>query len=250
MLAADVQHDVPVAVEPAGAVAVDITLAPGLAVPRLPHKRRMGRIDADALDRAAQAQADRASGNAVGEPDDERVTRLGHGGEGGELGTAPEPFGRVDPLVRAGCLGCHRGHRAGHQIEVVDRGEHDRLLGLGADGRGLRVRRNTLRLLGRRREPEGERGPGGGRGKQPHVDQLEELHVEAVGNPVEPVDELIGHPCEGLDEGDPGIGDVVVGPLRTALLHHALGLVDEVLEASIVEVRNRQGHESPSLGMV
>ena len=88
------------------------------------------------------------------------------------------------------------------------------------------------------------------RRKQPHVDQLEELHVEAIGDPVQPVDELIGHPREGLDQRDARVGHVVVGPLGTALLHHPFRLVDEVLETAVVEIGDGKGHASPSLGMV
>ena len=82
-------------------------------------------------------------------------------------------------------------------------------------------------------------------GKQPHADQLEELDVVAVGDPVEPVDQLVDHVGERLDERDAGIGHVVVGPLRAALLHDALGVVDEVLEAAVVEVRGAgSGHRA------
>ena len=35
----------------------------------------------------------------------------------------------------------------------------------------------------------------------------------------------------------PGIGDVVVRPLRATALHESLRVVDEVLEPAIVEVR-------------
>jgi hypothetical protein len=83
-----------------------------------------------------------------------------------------------------------------------------------------------------------------------HVDQLEKLDVQAVGDAVEPVHELVRHPGERLDERDPRVRDVVVRPFGTALLHHALGLVNEILEASIVEIWDRKGHDSPSLGMV
>lgn len=63
-----------------------------------------------------------------------------------------------------------------------------------------------------------------------------------VGHPVEPVDDLVRHVRDRLDEGDPGVGDVVVGPLRGALLDVALGVVDELLEAAVVEVGGGQGH--------
>jgi hypothetical protein len=40
----------------------------------------------------------------------------------------------------------------------------------------------------------------------------------------------------------------VVGPLRAALLDEPLGVVDEVLEAAVVEVRDRQAMRSALLG--
>ena len=89
----------------------------------------------------------------------------------------------------------------------------------------------------RRREPERDVGLGRGRREERDADQLEELDVDPVGHPVEPVEQLVGHPGEQLDQRHAGVGDVVVGPLRAALLDEPLGVVDEVLEAAVVEVR-------------
>ena len=41
---------------------------------------------------------------------------------------------------------------------------------------------------------------------------------------------------------DPGVVDVVVGPLRAASLDEPLGVVDEVLEAAVVQVGRGQHH--------
>src|SRR5256884_5998605 len=65
------------------------------------------------------------------------------------------------------------------------------------------------------------------------------IDVVALRNAVEPVENLVGHPGEGLDQGDPRVGHVVVGPFRALLMDDPLGVVDQVLEASIVEVRDR-----------
>ena len=70
-----------------------------------------------------------------------------------------------------------------------------------------------------------------------------------VGYAVEPVQEQIGHPRERLDQGDARIGDVVIGPFRTALLDETLGVVDEVLERAVVEVRRWKGHGHSSPGI-
>ncbi len=42
--------------------------------------------------------------------------------------------------------------------------------------------------------------------------------------------------ANGLDEGDAGVGDVVVAPLGAGRLDVAFGVVDELLEAAVVEV--------------
>ena len=88
-------------------------------------------------------------------------------------------------------------------------------------------------------EPEGRVRAGGGRREERDADQLEELDVVPVRHAVEPIDELVGHPGERLDQGHAGIGHVVVRPFGAALLDEPLRLVDEVLEATIVEVRDR-----------
>jgi len=56
---------------------------------------------------------------------------------------------------------------------------------------------------------------------------------------VQPVENLVRHPGKGLDQRDARIGHVVISPFRAALLHEALGIVDQVLEATIVEIRDR-----------
>ena len=72
-------------------------------------------------------------------------------------------------------------------------------------------------------------------GKHPQADQVEELHVEPVGHPVEPVEHRVGEVGEGLEDGHAGIGHVVVGPLGTATHDQSFGVVDQVLEAAVVE---------------
>jgi hypothetical protein len=81
------------------------------------------------------------------------------------------------------------------------------------------------------------------RREQPDADQVEEPGSSSR-YPVEAVDELVDHVGEHLDEGDAGVGDVVVGPLRTTLLDEPLGFVDELLETAVVEVRCWQGHQA------
>src|SRR5205823_13331895 len=95
-------------------------------------------------------------------------------------------------------------------------------------------------------EPEGDRRARRGRRKEPNADQFEEFDVVALGDTVQSIQDLVGHPGEGLDQRDAGVRHVVVGPLRAALLYEALGIVDEVLESPIVEVWDRKCHRSAS----
>ena len=60
--------------------------------------------------------------------------------------------------------------------------------------------------------------------------------VVAVGHPVEPVDELVDHVGERLDEGDAGVADVVVSPFRAVLRNAPLGLVNQILKMARIEI--------------
>jgi hypothetical protein len=93
-------------------------------------------------------------------------------------------------------------------------------------------------------EPEGDLAAGRRRREEANPDQLQELDVVAVRDPVETVEKLVRHPGERLDQGDTRVRDVVVGPFRAVLLDEPLRVVDEVLEAAVVQVRDRQGHRS------
>ena len=94
------------------------------------------------------------------------------------------------------------------------------------------------------REPERRGAARGRRRVELHADQLEELDVVPVRDPVQPVDQLVDHLGERLDQRDARVADVVVGPVGRALLHQALGVVDQRLEVAVVEVRGGQDHVS------
>jgi hypothetical protein len=83
-----------------------------------------------------------------------------------------------------------------------------------------------------------------------HADEVQEPQVVPVRHPVQPVHQLVDHEGERLDQGDAGVRHVVVGPLRAPLLHQAFGVVDEVLEAAVVEVGGGEsGHHATSAGI-
>ena len=55
-----------------------------------------------------------------------------------------------------------------------------------------------------------------------------------IRNPVEPVNELIGHVGKRLNQSDTGVGNIVIGPVWISQLHEALGLVNYILKTSII----------------
>src|SRR5438445_13824159 len=95
-------------------------------------------------------------------------------------------------------------------------------------------------------EPERDRDARRGRRIQAYPDQLQELDIVAVRYPVEAVEDLVGHPGERLDQGDSRSRDVGVGRLRAELLDQAFGVVDPVLDTTVVEACDRQCHASLS----
>ena len=157
MLASDVDDDVAVAVEAAGRVVIDVALMPDLAVPRLPDQRRIRGIDADALDGAVHAQADRAPRHRVAQPDHKRVVRLRHGAEGRELsspGAAPL-CDRRRSFAPAGCVAIEASeHGTMSRSSTVEK-----TIALSVSVRivaALVFDGNALRRLGGRSEPEGQ----------------------------------------------------------------------------------------------
>jgi len=242
----DMQHDVAVPVEAAGAVPVHFARRPGVAIPGFPDQRRVFGIDADAIDIALEAQRHGARGYGLREADQENVIRLGHLVEAVERGACFQRLGVVADLFFSAERGGKPGKRAGDDRQVADCGEDDRLVGLGSHGGGLGSRPNMDGPRLGAGEPEGDRGSCCGWGKKADPDQLEEFDVVLLRNSVKPVQHLVGHPGEGLDQCDARVRHVVIGPLRAALLHEALGIVDEVLESPIVEVWDRKCHRSAS----
>ena len=87
----------------------------------------------------------------------------------------------------------------------------------------------------------------GGR-EEAHADQVEELDVDPLGHPVEPVEQLVGHVRERLDQRHARVVDVVIRPAGAALLHEALRVVDELLEAAVVEVGCGKRHVEALVG--
>jgi hypothetical protein len=141
-----------------------------------------------------------------------------------------------------------RAHRP--NLEIIVRLKDDRVLARRASGPDLRFAPGNDDGLGRRRgKPELDLSRRRGRRFEPDAQELEERNVELVRHAVDAVDEHLGHPCEQLDQRDPGVGDVVLGPFRTRLVDPEPSLVHEVLEPPVVENDLGEGHSLSSAGM-
>ena len=145
----------------------------------------------------------------------------------------------IADILDAGQLGGEVLERAGNHRKVAQRREHDRFVGFSPYGRHLGAWPNVHGCGLGPGEPERDRGVCGGGRKEPHADQFEELDVVALGHAVEPVEHLVGHPGEGFDQGHARIGDIVIRPFGATLLDESLGVVNEVLEATVVQVGYR-----------
>lgn len=242
MAAGHVEDDVAGAVEAAGAVAVDVAGLPAVLGPGLPHQGRLAGVDTDAVDAAVEFEGERAVRDGVGEADEHAVAGGGRLGEAHQVLALGEVGGAVGDGFAA-VLHHQAAEGARYDGEVAGGGEDDGLVAFGAQGGDLGADGDQDGVLLRRGQPEGDVRAGGGRREEGDADQVEKGEVVLLRHPVEAVDDLVGHVGDGLDEGDAGVGDVVVGPLRGALLDVALGVVDELLEAAVVEVRGGQGHQ-------
>ena len=242
-------------VEPAGVVCEHGRLPPPqrpLAGGVLPPQRRILGIDAGAAGlRAFDRHAHHEPRERLLEAEVEGVAGHGRGGER-----------RLVAAARAGDAGADRDLAGGAVVldhvrlwaqrrdrEVGGGLEHDRLVAGRADGADLGVPCGDRHGLDRRRG-QAEAQVGGGRSGRGERDpeQLEQGDVHLVRHPVQPVDEHVGHPGEELDQGDARIGDVVLGPLGAGPGDAGAGLVDEVLEAAVVQVDLGQAHDSSSDG--
>lgn len=237
-----VEHDVAGPVETTGAVAVDLAGLPAVLGPGLPDQRRLARVDTDAVDAAVEFERERAVRDGGAEADEHAVAGIGRLGEAQHVLALGEVRGAVADGLAAD-LRHQAAHRARDDPQVLLGGEHDGLVAFGAQGGDLGADRDEDRVLLRRGQPEGHVRARGRRREQRDADQVQEGEVVLVRDPVEPVDDLVGHVGHRLDERDTGVRDVVVGPLRGALLDVALGIVDELLEAAVVEVGRGQGHQ-------
>ena len=237
-------------VESAGVVAMHRGRDPRLAAPHLPGQGRAIGVDAEAEDRRLHVEPDDVAGQRMPEAQIEGVA-----GTGRLRGEAADPTPGVAQLLPGVLVAVEaRGREQGEElglgdVQVVIGHEHHRLAAgfgggghLGADGDGDR-----LGLRGG--EPEGEPGSGRLGREQLEAHEVEELRVEAIGHLVEAEQEHVGHPGEQLDESNPGIGEVVVGPLRAVAGDETFGFVDDVLEPSVVKVGSWEAHGARSSGM-
>ncbi len=228
-------------VEAAGAVLEHLGLEPlAVAGGDLPHERRVLRVHAGSLGlRAVDVDLHQQASERHVEAEVERVADLRRRPERQLVRPlrARDSAGDADVLGLAVALDRVRAELRDRDREVLVDLEDDRLLRTEPQRRhlGLTGGDHHVLVLGRRRQPEPDVGVRRGRRLEPHAEQLEQRNVELVGNAVDAVDERLGHPREQLDQRDARIGDVVVCPFRTALGNPNARLVDELLEAAVVE---------------
>ena len=238
-------HDhLPRTVQSSGAVPLRLADPPARDRPRLPPQGCVVGVHADPLDLALPAQRHRTARRRVVQGHEQRVARGRVGREGAEAGALAQ-LGAPGHHVATERLGRDGTHRPGGDHQVAHRLEDGGVVLLGAQRAHLGTPAHDDVVVLWCREPEGDVDGGRSRGVRSHPDEVEEGEVELVRDPVQPVEQRVGHVGEGLDEGDAGVGDVVVGPVGAALLHHPLGVVHEVLEAAVVEVRQGDRHQDP-----
>ncbi len=243
-----VQHHVTGPVEAARGVGGDLAGRPAVGGPGLPGQRRLAGVHAHPVDPAVHPQDRRAAGQRRRQPEQQQIARLRESAEHGHVHACPDLLCAVD-----GCgpraLAEQMRERARDQGQVSLGGEDHRFVGFRATGGHLGPRGQDHRLGLGRGEPERHRGTGGRGREERNAEQVEEGQLVLLRHPVETVDQLIGHVGDGFDEGDPGIGDVVVAPLGAAPLDVALGIVHELLEVPVVEPGCGQGHQCRPLSL-
>ena len=243
MLSGHVHGDRAVAVQSAGGVFADLAGVPVGAVVGLPLQRRIVGVNTHALDGAVELQSNGAPRHGVGEADQQCIARHRWRGERGEWNSQPKLFGAGLATVGGRARSQHGIERAGDDRQVLDRREHDRLFRLGPQRCCARATRQRQRGLRGRRQVERHAGARRGGREQLQADQFEELQVQPIRHAVEPVQQDIGHVGERFDQGHARVRHVVVGPRGAAGLNHPLGVVDQLLEASIVEIWCWQCHQ-------
>ena len=237
-------------VEPTRAVLEDLGLQPLAVLSRdLPAQWRILRIDACAARlRALDLDPDEQPREGLGEAEVERVPDRRRLPERelvltGRAGAAP---GHLDLPGRAAALDDVGDRPVGLDRERLGRLEHDRLVAGGPDRADLGLAcRDQDRLLRRRGKPEADLcGRAAGRG-QAHPQELQQRDVQLVRDAVDAIDEHLGHPREQLDERDPGVRHVVLGPLGAGPMDTQARLVDELLEVAVVEDDLGKRHAGP-----
>src|SRR5205823_2557232 len=93
-----------------------------------------------------------------------------------------------------------------------------------------------------------EHHPGRLRRLETHADQVEEGEEVLLRHLVQPVDDHLRHPGVELEDGDAGVGGVVVGPLRAVARDQAHGLVHDLLPGAVVEIGYRERHDGDLYG--
>ena len=201
-----------------------------LVGPTLPLQGGPAGIHAQALHDRVDVEAHHARRERRGETEVDGVA--GH--ERAEAGE------RCSPTQHAGAIGHltlpidrqHRAEGCRTRRELLRGGERDRL---GARRSDLGAHRHAHVRVGS--DPEGDGHPGRRRRERLHADEVQHPRVHRVGNLVDAPHHRLRQEGEDLQEHHPRIRQLVVRPLGTPARDESLGLVDDVLERAVVEIR-------------
>ncbi len=186
-----------------------------------------------------QAEGERQLGRRIVEERliEAELERIGRGVEADAAAVRPRP----GPLPRG--PGGDRLDRRAAQPDTLDR------------------REDQLGLVGRPCPgPGGERLPGprqvGGGPEQaarrlrrlgPNAEQSGEGPQMRVADEADPIDLLVDHPGQQVEQGDAGIVQIVVGPIRRVARDQRPALLDESVERDIIK-RRHGDHRAPRGG--
>ena len=180
---------------------------------RLPLQRRIALVGRALGARGLDAQPEDESGDRGVKAEQERVARGCGAGE-----RRLQLFGRMGPVGQLG-LGALTLDAVGGQLAFVRhhqlaRGLEHHGLAAGGPGRGDLSPGGDHPAASRLSEHEPHRHAGTFRRAGHDAHKREEAEMQSLGDAIDAIDEQLGEPRVELDEGDAGIRDVVLGPLR------------------------------------
>src|SRR5947209_14791690 len=101
------ENDVPVPVQTAGSIAVDLARRPAVSIPGLPYQSRIRGVHSHAFDVALESKRHRVCGDCLGKPDQERIVGFGHPVEAIEVSPVGQRVSMIAHLLLTGQAGAN-----------------------------------------------------------------------------------------------------------------------------------------------